>query len=458
MNPLLAISPIDGRYSDKTQALQTIFSEFGLIKSRLIVEVEFFKALAANASIAELPNLSPDQMSFIDDLIADFDIEQCQKVKDIERTTNHDVKALEYYIKQQLSNCKGLQQYGQFIHFACTSEDINNLAHALMLQQGREVLLKQWQLVKVAMEDLITTTADIAMIGRTHGQPATPTTMGKEMANFYVRMNEVIARIGSVAIKGKLNGAIGNFNPHLVAYPNVDWPKFAEQFIASLGLSYTSHSTQIESHDYIAQMCSELSNFCTIIIDLDRDIWSYISQGYFRQKIVEGEVGSSTMPHKVNPIDFENSEGNAQLASAMSLHLAQVLPISRLQRDLTDSTTLRNIGVGFAYALIALKSLHKGLAKLQIDRERIRKDLDNSWELLAEPIQTIMRKHRVDNAYEKLKQLTRGKSITERDIQQFVDSLTIPDDDKQALKQLNPSCYTGVAQQLADEAIHRWRS
>ena len=454
MNTLLAISPIDGRYANKTTELQEIFSEYALIKNRLIVEIEYFKALAANSKITDLNPLSNRQIEFIDAIVANFDIKQCQQIKDIEKTTNHDVKALEYYIKQQFTNCAGLANTIEFVHFACTSEDINNLAHGLMLKQGIAELNNHFATVQRELRLLITDTAAIAMLGKTHGQPATPTTVGKELANFYVRLKQAHKQIINIDIKGKLNGAIGNFNPHTVAYPEIDWATFAENFVTALGLSYNSHTTQIEPHDYIAQICTNISNLCNIIIDLDRDIWSYISIGYFKQKVVKGEIGSSTMPHKVNPIDFENSEGNARLASAIALHLSQVLPISRLQRDLTDSTTLRNLGVTFAYLQISLKSLIKGLKKLKVDELAINSDLNNAWQLLAEPIQTIMRKNNIANPYEKLKELTRGKAINQQQIAEFINSLEINADDKQKLIKLTPSNYLGIAERLALEALN----
>lgn len=445
LSALSAISPIDGRYGSKTSALRPIFSEYGLIKSRLIVEVRWLQQLAENADVVEVPALSTAANQRLEALISDFDESQAQKVKDIEATTNHDVKAIEYYIKDAIADHAELQAISEFVHFACTSEDINNLSHALMLREGRDVLLADVEQIIEKMTALAKEFADIPMLSRTHGQTASPTTMGKEFANVVARLRRQRDTIAEVSLLGKINGAVGNYNAHLSAYPNTDWEAIASDFITKLGITWNPYTTQIEPHDYIAELFDATARFNTIIIDLDRDIWSYISIGYFKQRTIAGEVGSSTMPHKVNPIDFENSEGNLGIANAVLGHLSAKLPISRWQRDLTDSTVLRNMGVGFGYSLIAFQATLKGLNKLEINTARIAEDLDNSWEVLAEPIQTVMRRYGVAEPYEKLKALTRGQTITADILKSFVDGLDIPDSAKAELRELTPANYIGNA-------------
>jgi len=445
LSALSAVSPIDGRYGSKTAALRAVFSEFGLIKQRVIVEVRWLQQLATHTGIAEIATFSPEVNAKLEALLAGFGIEQAARIKSIEATTNHDVKAVEYFLKESVKDVPQLQAINEFIHFACTSEDINNLSHALMLKEGRELALDYADRIIAKLTGLSHAYADVAMLARTHGQTATPTTVGKELANVVARLRRQRDQIAAVQLLGKINGAVGNYNAHLSAYPNVDWAANARQFVESLGLTWNPYTTQIEPHDYIAELFDVCARFNTILIDLDRDIWGYISLGYFKQRTVAGEVGSSTMPHKVNPIDFENSEGNLGLANAMFEHLARKLPISRWQRDLTDSTVLRNMGVGFGYSLIAYEALLKGLNKLELNRTRLAEDLDNAWEVLAEPIQTVMRRYGVSEPYEKLKALTRGQTINRETIQAFVETLDIPAEAKAALLALTPSTYIGNA-------------
>lgn len=448
LNELSAISPIDGRYRSKTSQLDTIFSEFGLIKYRTIIEVEWLKAMSQNADIAEVPKFSKSAVNHLNDLIKDFSVENAQRVKEIEKTTNHDVKAVEYFLKESVGSNSELSVVSEFLHFACTSEDINNLSHAMMLRDGREILLSQMQMVIDLIINIATENADVSMLSRTHGQTASPTTLGKEMANVVDRLRRQIELFKSVDIRAKLNGAVGNFNAHLSAYPDLDWENISRNFIESFGVTYSPFTTQIEPHDYIAEYFHAISRFNTILIDFSRDIWSYISNAYFKQKTVAGEVGSSTMPHKVNPIDFENAEGNLGLAIAIGSHLAEKLPISRWQRDLSDSTVLRNLGLSCAYSMIAYSSLQRGIGKLEVNNEKINQDLNNAWEVLAEPIQTVMRRYGIDNPYEKLKELTRGNEINQEIIKEFIENLEIPIDAKEKLKKLTPSNYVGLASKL----------
>lgn len=446
LTSLTAVSPIDGRYADKTRELREVFSEYGLIRYRVMVEVRWLQHLADHPGVVELPPLSPAANSFLETLVTNFSESQAQRVKEIERVTNHDVKAVEYLLKESVAGIPELNAVSEFIHFACTSEDINNLAHGLMLKQGRDQLLvPQLQMMADRLVALSHEYAGVAMLARTHGQTASPTTVGKELANVAFRLQRQIEQIGSVSILGKINGAVGNYNAHISAYPEIDWAASAEAFVSSLGLLANPYTTQIEPHDYIAELFDAMARANTILIDLSRDLWGYISLGYFKQKTVAGEVGSSTMPHKVNPIDFENAEGNMGLANAMLNHLSAKLPISRWQRDLTDSTVLRNMGVGLGYSIIAYNSLLKGLNKLQLDEARLQADLNVSWEVLAEPIQTVMRRYGIAEPYEKLKELTRGQTIDQDSITLFIDSLDIPVDAKRALKALSPADYIGNA-------------
>lgn len=449
LNSLTALSPIDGRYAGKTYELRTIFSEYGLIKSRVLVEVRWLQALARHAQIPEVAEFDTDTLETLDKIVDNFSLESAQRVKAIESTTNHDVKAVEYLLKEKTANNPVLAELKEFIHFACTSEDINNLSHALMLSDAREVLLAQFDEVIESIRGLAHLYADQPMLSRTHGQPATPTTLGKEMANVVHRLRRQREQLAKVQILGKINGAVGNYNAHLVAYPDVNWAAFAQGFVESLGITWNPYTTQIEPHDYIAEYFQAMMRFNNILIDFSRDIWSYISIGYFKQRVVDGEVGSSTMPHKVNPIDFENSEGNLGLANAILDHLANKLPQSRWQRDLTDSTVLRNLGVGAGHGLIAYKSLLKGISKLESDPAKINADLDNNWEVLAEPIQTVMRRYGVENPYEKLKALTRGHRVDQEGLREFVANLDIPEAGKQALYKLTPANYIGNAAEQA---------
>ncbi len=445
LSALSAISPVDGRYGSKTASLRPVFSEFGLIKSRLIVELRWLAQLAANPGIEEVPALSEDAAARLEAMIAGFGETQAARVKEIESTTNHDVKAIEYFIKESIADNAELAAISEFVHFACTSEDINNLSHALMLREGREVLLQDIDAIVDKLAEQAREFADIPMLSRTHGQTASPTTMGKELANVVARLRRQRACIADVALLGKINGAVGNYNAHISAYADVDWEANAQSFVEGLGLSWNPYTTQIEPHDYIAELFDAIARFNTILIDLDRDIWGYISLGYFKQRTIAGEVGSSTRPHKVNPIDFENSEGNLGIANAVLQHLAAKLPISRWQRDLTDSTVLRNMGVGMAYSMIAYQATLKGLGKLQINPERLAADLDDAWEVLAEPIQTVMRRYGVEEPYEKLKALTRGQRITRETLASFIETLEIPETAKTELRQLSPASYIGNA-------------
>jgi adenylosuccinate lyase len=449
-NPLTALSPLDGRYAGKVDALREHFSEYGLIRARLKVEIEWLKALAAEPHFAEIAAFSPATITELDALVANFGPEQAAEVKAIEATTNHDVKALEYWIKGNTKGNAEVTKVSEFIHFACTSEDINNLSHALMCQGAREqAMLPTLDKVIEKLRELAHAYADIPMMSRTHGQPATPSTMGKEMANTAYRLKRARARIAGVELLGKINGAVGNYNAHLAAYPGYDWEGFAKRFVESLGLTFNPYTIQIEPHDALAELFDAFARANSILIDLDRDVWGYISLGFFKQKVKAGEIGSSTMPHKVNPIDFENSEGNLGLANAMLKFLAEKLPISRWQRDLTDSTVLRNMGVGLGYALLGYDSLLKGLGKLEINADLMKADLDANWELLAEPIQTVMRRYAVPNAYEKLKELTRGTRVSRDGMQAFVSTLDIPEAAKAELLKLTPWDYTGKAAELA---------
>lgn len=445
LTALNAVSPVDGRYGSKTLALRGIFSEFGLIRSRVEVEVRWLQQLSRHQGVPEVPAFSDATNQQLDAIVTNFSEADAQQIKDIERTTNHDVKAVEYFLKNQFAGNTELEAVLEFVHFACTSEDINNLSHALMLKAGRDVFLADAETIVNAIAGLAHAYAADPMLSRTHGQTASPTTVGKEMANVAARLRRQVAQVKQVELLGKINGAVGNYNAHLSAYPDVDWQANAEVFVTSLGLTWNPYTTQIEPHDYIAELFDAIARFNTILIDFDRDVWGYISLGYFKQKTIAGEVGSSTMPHKVNPIDFENSEGNLGIANAIFTHLAQKLPISRWQRDLTDSTVLRNMGVGFGYSLIAYGSTLKGISKLEINRARLAEDLDNSWEVLAEPIQTIMRRYNVAEPYEKLKALTRGQAITRDVLATFVETLDIPEHAKQSIRELTPANYIGNA-------------
>ncbi len=446
LNELTAISPVDGRYGSKTSVLRDLFSEYGLIRHRVLVEVRWFQALAGHSEIAEIPAMDNTAAELLNGIIDDFSLSDADRIKSIERTTNHDVKAVEYFLKEKIQGNAMLEASTEFLHFACTSEDINNLSHGLMLKAGRDDILLP------AMDEIIETLttqakayAEQPMLSRTHGQTASPTTVGKELANVVHRLRKQRDQVANIEIVGKANGAVGNYNAHLSAYPEIDWPVFSQNFIESIGLKINPYTIQIEPHDYMAEMFDAISRFNTILIDLSRDIWSYISIAYFKQKTVAGEIGSSTMPHKVNPIDFENAEGNLGIANALFNHLSSKLPISRWQRDLTDSTVLRNLGVGFAHSLIAYQSLLKGLNKLEVNTAVIDADLDNSWEVLAEPIQTVMRRYGIENPYEKLKELTRGKTITQQAFQDFIRTLDIPEDARNTLLKLTPLNYIGNA-------------
>ncbi|OBX07777.1 adenylosuccinate lyase [Gallibacterium genomosp. 3] len=450
-NALTALSPLDGRYQSKTDALRSIFSEFGLLRFRVTVEVRWLQKLAENSAISEIPLLSKKAIDYLNDIIANFDVQDAQRIKEIEATTNHDVKAVEYFLKEKCQSLPELAAISEFIHFACTSEDINNLSHALMLKTAREeVILPEWKKIIAEISRLAETYKTIPLLSRTHGQPASPTTVGKEMVNVAYRLQRQYQQLQKVEILGKINGAVGNYNAHLSAYPNLDWHLFSQQFVESLGIDWNPYTTQIEPHDYIAEYFDCVMRFNTIIIDFDRDIWGYIALNHFKQKTIAGEIGSSTMPHKVNPIDFENSEGNLGVANAVMAHLAQKLPISRWQRDLTDSTVLRNLGVGLGYSLIAYASTLKGISKLEVNEDHLRAELDQNWEVLAEPIQTVMRRYGIEKPYEKLKELTRGKRVDQQTMQQFIDSLDIPEDEKVRLKELTPATYIGAAIQLVD--------
>ncbi|MQY50574.1 adenylosuccinate lyase [Rhodocyclus tenuis] len=447
---LTSLSPLDGRYASRLDALRPQFSEYGLIRRRLQVEIAWLKALSAEPAFAEIPPFSAATLAALDALVDGFGPAEAAEVKAIEATTNHDVKALEYWIKGKLADNAEVTRVGEFIHFACTSEDINNLSHGLMLKAARdETMLPALTALINRLKTLAHEYAAVPMMARTHGQPATPTTIGKEMANVAWRLDRARMRIESVSLLGKINGAVGNYNAHLAAYPDFDWETFARRFVESLGLEFNPYTIQIEPHDSMAELFDALARANSILIDLDRDVWGYISLGFFKQKVKAGEIGSSTMPHKVNPIDFENSEGNLGIANAVLHHLAEKLPISRWQRDLTDSTVLRNMGVAFGYTLLGYDSLSRGLGKLEIDAERMRADLDANWELLAEPIQTVMRRYGIANPYEKLKELTRGQRVSRERMQAFVQSLEIPDAARAELLRLTPWDYTGKAEELA---------
>jgi adenylosuccinate lyase len=445
LSSLTAVSPIDGRYGSKTSSYRSIFSEYGLIRYRVEVEIRWLQCLAEHPQVDEVPTLSDSANQKLESILDNFDESHATQIKNIEATTNHDVKAVEYFLKEQFESDAELNAIKEFVHFACTSEDINNLSHALMLKAGRAVLVAQLEQTTSTMTALAKAYAAIPMLARTHGQTASPTTVGKEIANVVARLRRQLNTINKVELLGKINGAVGNYNAHLSAYPNIDWQASAQTFVTGLGLSWNPYTTQIEPHDYIAELFDAIARFNTIMIDFNRDIWGYISVGYFKQKTIAGEVGSSTMPHKVNPIDFENSEGNLGLANAILQHLASKLPISRWQRDLTDSTVLRNMGVGFGYCAIAYASVLKGLSKLEINEEKLAADLDNSWEVLAEPIQTIMRRYGVDEPYEKLKALTRGQKITPEILSNFVETLEIPESAKADIRNMTPSSYIGNA-------------
>ncbi len=456
LSTLSAVSPLDGRYGGKTEALRNIASEYGLIRYRVQVEVEWLKTLAAHPGVPEVESLSPGALDFLNGLLDPFPETAAERVKEIESTTNHDVKAVEYYLKEALEPNAELAKSREFIHFACTSEDINNLAYSLMLRDLRdEVLLPQIDGWIEVLQSWAEEHADLGMLSRTHGQPASPTTLGKEMANVAARLLRTREQIAAVPVLGKLNGAVGNYNAHLIAYPDVDWEACSQQFVEGLGLTWNPTTTQIEPHDGVAELFHALARLGTIGIDFARDIWSYISIGYFKQRTVEGEVGSSTMPHKVNPIDFENAEGNFGVANALMLHLAEKLPISRWQRDLSDSTVLRNVGSAAAYLSIGLQSMRRGLGKLEVDPARLLSDLDQNWEVLAEAIQTVMRRYDVPEPYEKLKALTRGQRITAEALTQFVETLEIPAEAKDRLLELRPETYLGNAGGQARKAGRR---
>jgi adenylosuccinate lyase len=452
LSSISALSPVDGRYGSKTASLRPYFSEFGLIYNRVLVEVRWLQRLADHPQIGEVAPLSDKANALLERLINDFDESAAQRVKDIESTTNHDVKAVEYYIKEQIKDNAELHAINEYVHFACTSEDINNLAHGLMLKQGLEqVMVPEMTQVLAQIKQLAHSHQSQPMLSRTHGQTASPSTMGKEMANVAARLERQLKQIQQMEFLGKINGAVGNYNAHYTAYPEIDWQANAQTFVESLGLTWNPYTTQIEPHDYIAELFDAIARFNTILLDFDRDIWGYISLGFFKQRTISGEIGSSTMPHKVNPIDFENSEGNLGIANALLQHLASKLPISRWQRDLTDSTVLRNLGVGLAHSLIAYQSTLKGISKLQLNAQRLDADLDNAWEVLAEPIQTVMRRYAIEEPYEKLKTLTRGKTINAAIMAEFIDSLDLPQSVKDELKTLTPATYIGnaIAQAVA---------
>ncbi len=451
LNPLTALSPLDGRYADKTASLRDYFSEYALIKYRVIIEVEWLKALANAAAISEIPPFTNTAISLLDSIVEGFSLADAERIKAIETTTNHDVKAVEYFLLECTQGHAEIAAVSGFFHFACTSEDINNLAHGLMLKASRDaVLLPVLEKIIARLTELAHEFAELPMLARTHGQPATPTTVGKELANVVYRLRRAYIAIDDIELFGKINGAVGNYNAHLAAYPDFDWAGFAQEFVTALGLTFNPYTTQIEPHDAMAELFDAIARANTILIDLNRDIWGYISVGYFKQKVKVGEVGSSTMPHKVNPIDFENSEGNLGLANAVLRHMAEKLPVSRWQRDLTDSTVLRNMGVGFGYSLLAYASCLRGLGKLEAHPEMLAADLQSNWEVLAEPIQTVMRRYGIAQPYEQLKALTRGKSgMTREALHVFIEGLAIPDAEKIRLKQLTPATYIGLAAELA---------
>ncbi|MGH8372245.1 MAG: adenylosuccinate lyase [Gammaproteobacteria bacterium] len=450
LSPLTALSPLDGRYAAKVDMLRDLFSEYGLMRQRVKVEVRWLQALADAPGVPEVPVLNAAARQLLDDLAEGFDLEAARRIKEIESTTNHDVKAIEYYLKERVAEDAELAAISEFLHFACTSEDINNLSYALMLHEARaNHLLSMMDRVVERLRGLAHRYAEIPMLSRTHGQPASPTTLGKEMANLVFRLRRQQEQLAEISILGKMNGAVGNYNAHLAAYPDVDWQSVSRSFVEGLGLDWAPFTIQIEPHDYMAEYFDALARFNTILLDLCRDIWGYISLGYFKQKLIAGEVGSSTMPHKINPIDFENAEGNLGLANAMLRHFAEKLPQSRWQRDLTDSTVLRNIGVGIGHSVLAYESFLKGLSKLEADTERMAADLDANWEVLAEAIQTVMRRHGIEQPYEKLKTLTRGRRMDAENLRAFIRELDIPNDDKARLLAMTPASYTGLAAQLA---------
>jgi adenylosuccinate lyase len=450
LSPLTALSPVDGRYGAKVDALRPVFSEYGLIRARVRVEVEWLLALAAHPGIPELKPFSPDAVARLRDLAASFSVSDAERVKEIERTTNHDVKAVEYFIKERLREDAELGPALEFVHFACTSEDINNLSYSLMLAEARrEVLQPALLKLDAKLRELAHAHAELPMLSRTHGQTASPTTVGKEIANVLARLRRQLKQLDAVELQGKINGAVGNYNAHVVAYPEIDWAGLAKTLVESLGLHFNAYTTQIEPHDCIAELCDVQRRINTIGIDFCRDVWGYISLGYFKQAVKAGEVGSSTMPHKVNPIDFENAEGNFGIANGLLEHFASKLPISRWQRDLTDSTVLRALGVAFAHSLIAIDALMRGLGKLSADPDRLAADLDAAWEVLAEPVQTVMRRHGLPNPYEQLKALTRGHGINQESMRAFIASLDLPEHDKSRLLMLSPGDYTGLAAPLA---------
>jgi adenylosuccinate lyase len=453
LSALTAVSPVDGRYGSKTIALRNIFSEYGLLKYRTIVEIRWLQKLSETSGIQEVPAFSQEAHDVLNNIAANFSESDAARIKEIERTTNHDVKAVEYFLKEKVASHPELNAVNEFIHFACTSEDINNTSHALMLKEARDtIILPEVRRIIDAIRALAAEYRDLPLLSRTHGQPASPSTMGKEMANVAYRMERQYQQIARTEILAKINGAVGNYNAHLSAYPEIDWHQFSESFITeSLGVTWNPYTTQIEPHDYIAELFDAVSRFNTILLDFDRDIWGYIALGHFKQKTIAGEIGSSTMPHKVNPIDFENSEGNLGLANAIFTHLSQKLPVSRWQRDLTDSTVLRNLGVGVGYAVIAYTSTLKGISKLEVNKDALLAELDQNWEVLAEPVQTVMRRYGIEKPYEKLKELTRGKRVDGNAMREFIDNLAIPEEEKARLKQMTPASYIGQAIELTDK-------
>ena len=448
MSELTAISPIDGRYANKCSELQEVFSEYGLIKRRILVECTWLEALCDAKEIKECKALTAKERRELRAIAANVTLEDAQRVKDIEKTTNHDVKAIEYFLKEKIKGTS-LESRTEFIHFSCTSEDINNMSHALMLRDGKKVLRDAMDAMTAKIVEMAKATAKVPMLAHTHGQPASPTTVGKELAVVSARLKRQAAEIDRLVMPAKMNGAVGNFNAHLSAYPTVDWEKLSDKVIKSLGLRQNRLTTQIESHDDIAELIDAICRWNSVLLDFDRDVWMYVSMGYFKQRTIKGEIGSSTMPHKVNPIDFENSEGNLGLANAVMGFMARKLAISRMQRDLTDSTTLRNMGVGFGYTLIAIRSTQKGLGKLELNVDRLAEDLDHNWEVLAEPIQTVMRKVGMDHPYERLKELTRGRRVNAQIMKDFVKALPLPKADKDRLLKLTPATYIGIAEKLA---------
>lgn len=454
LSVLTAISPIDGRYRNQIKNLENIFSEFGLLKCRVQVEIAWFKALSDAEGIQEVPPFNEETQIFLDKIVDEFDEKDAFCIKEIEKITQHDVKAVEYFLKEKMRVIPALKEVSEFIHFACTSEDINNLSHALMLKTAREQsILPAWRKIIDTIKEKAAQYSSIPLLSRTHGQPATPSTMGKEFANVVFRMERQFQQLSQIKILGKINGAVGNYNAHIAAYPKIDWPALSKDLVKSLGIDWNPYTTQIEPHDYIAELFDCISRFNIILIDFDRDIWGYIALGHFKQKTAEGEIGSSTMPHKVNPINFENSEGNLGLANALLNHLARKLPISRWQRDLTDSTVLRNLGVGLAYSLIAYDATLKGLSKLEINQIHLLEELSDTWEVLAEPIQTVMRRYGVPEPYERLKALTHGKKIDEAKLHSFIDTLALPAEEKKRLKNMTPQNYLGLALLLTKEML-----